>query len=96
MTVRQKVTVRASLSCRRWLGGEQQMELPVEEEGLRVADLLSLLAERHPASRPLLAHRDEEALWAHVIPVQNGHMLRRDDVVSAGSEVELLPPIAGG
>jgi molybdopterin converting factor small subunit len=93
--MRQKVTVRASLSCRRWLGGEQQVELAVEE-GLRVADLLSLLAERYPASRPLLAHHDEEGLWAHVIPVQNGHMLRRDDVVSAGSEVELLPPIAGG
>ncbi|XXF75916.1 molybdenum cofactor biosynthesis protein MoaE [Myxococcaceae bacterium GXIMD 01537] len=62
----------------------ESLEVP---EGARVADVLALLRERHPALGPLLPHLrvavDQEFAAA-------------DAVVPAGAELALIPPVAGG
>ena len=64
------------------LGPQVEVELP---EGARVADLLTALTERAQGKmlpRPLVA--------------LNHRYARPDSIISAGDELALIPPVAGG
>ena len=89
------IIIKAFPPCDQWLGGERRIALTVDE-GLKVKDLLTLLASRYPAFRPLLKRDEDESFRSQMIIVQNGHLLKQDDVVGPEAEIELLPPMAGG
>jgi molybdopterin converting factor subunit 1 len=66
--------------------GTRETELPVEE-GVTLAELWPLLAERHPDLAPM-----RETLAFAV----NGEYARGNASVSPGDEVAVLPPVSGG
>jgi molybdopterin converting factor subunit 1 len=66
--------------------GTRETELPVEE-GVTLAEIWPLLAERHPDLAPM---RDTLAFAV------NGEYARGDDGVSPGDEIAVLPPVSGG
>ena len=66
--------------------GTRETELPVEE-GVTLAELWPLLAERHPDLAPM-----RETLAFAV----NGEYARGNAGVSDGDEVAVLPPVSGG
>ncbi len=66
--------------------GIRETELPVEE-GLTLAEIWPLLAERHPDLAPM---RDTLAFAV------NGEYARGNDGVSPGDEIAVLPPVSGG
>jgi molybdopterin converting factor subunit 1 len=80
-----KHRVRLFASWSDALGQEAEVELP---EGARVADLLATLTERakaktiKPLPRPLVA--------------VNQRYAKPDAVLSAGDELAIIPPVAGG
>lgn len=85
MNVLIKHRVRLFASWSDALGPEAELELP---EGARVADLLSALTEQaktksiKPLPRPLVA--------------VNQRYARPDLVLTAGDELAIIPPVAGG
>ena len=66
--------------------GTRETELPVDD-GLTLAELWPLIAERHPDLAPM---RDTLAFAV------NGEYARGDAGVSPGDEVAVLPPVSGG
>ena len=66
--------------------GTRETELPVDE-GLTLAEIWPLLAERHPDLAPM---RDTLAFAV------NGEYARPDAGVSDGDEIAVLPPVSGG
>jgi molybdopterin converting factor subunit 1 len=66
--------------------GTRETELPVDD-GLTLAELWPLIAERHPDLAPM---RDTLAFAI------NGEYARADAGVSPGDEVAVLPPVSGG
>jgi molybdopterin converting factor subunit 1 len=66
--------------------GTRETELPADE-GLTLAEIWPLLAERHPDLAPM---RDTLAFAV------NGEYVRGDAGVSPGDEVAVLPPVSGG
>jgi molybdopterin converting factor subunit 1 len=66
--------------------GTRETELPVDE-GLTLAELWPLIAERHPDLAPM-----RETLAFAV----NGEYARGDAGVSPGDEIAVLPPVSGG
>ncbi len=66
--------------------GTRETELPIEE-GLTLAEIWPLLAERHPDLAPM---RDTLAFAV------NGEYARGNDGVSPGDEIAVLPPVSGG
>jgi MoaE-MoaD fusion protein len=62
----------------------ESLELP---PGTRVADVLRLLATRHPSLAPLLPH---------LRVAVNQEFSGAEAVVPAGAELALIPPVAGG
>ena len=66
--------------------GTRETELPVDR-GVTLAEIWSLLAERHPDLAPM---RDTLAFAI------NGEYARKDAGVSPGDEVAVLPPVSGG
>lgn len=65
--------------------GTREAELPVT--GTTVGELWLLLTERHPELSPM-----RETLAFAV----NGEYARKEDPVSPGDEVAVLPPVSGG
>ena len=66
--------------------GVREIELPLDD-GITLAELWPMLAERHPDLAPL---RDTLAFAV------NGEYARGDAGVSPGDEVAVLPPVSGG
>ncbi len=66
--------------------GTRETELLIEE-GLTLAEIWPLLAERHPDLAPM---RDTLAFAV------NGEYARGNDGVSPGDEIAVLPPVSGG
>ena len=66
--------------------GTRETVLPVED-GATLAEVWSLLAERHPDLTPM---RDTLAFAV------NGEYARADTGVSTGDEIAVLPPVSGG
>lgn len=64
--------------------GREDLEVPA---GARVADVLRLLAERHPPLAPLLPH---------LRVAVNQEFRAPEDEVPPGAELALIPPVAGG
>lgn len=79
------ITVKLFASYREAVGArELSLEMP---EGVTVGQLVARLAEQHPRLGPLLA----SATFA-----VNRQYVRADTHLSAGDEVLILPPVAGG
>ncbi len=71
----------------RELAGTDHDVLTLSGDAMRVSDVLALLAARHARLAPLVA-RMRLAV--------NGELAFGEDVVRAGDEVSVLPPVAGG
>ncbi len=67
------------------LAGTREVVISTSEATLE--ELWPLLTERHPALAPM---RDNLAFAV------NGEYARREDTVSPGDEVAVLPPVSGG
>ncbi len=70
---------------------EQACPLPQVRGGASVRDLLDALAGRDEAWRGLLASRREQLCFA-----VNHKLCGQDQVLAAGDEVAIFPPITGG
>jgi molybdopterin synthase catalytic subunit len=68
------------------LAGERRVVLDIED-GLRVADLRSLLAVRYP--------RLAQAIGSALVSI-NREFAFDEDIVPSGAEVALFPPVSGG
>lgn len=67
--------------------GVSQEEFPANTEALSVAELRTLLEERHPALK---------RLRPYLRIAVNQELMQDADVVPDGAEVALIPPVAGG
>ena len=74
-------------SLLRDLTGKEEVNFPLPAESLPVGDLLDLLFENYPD----LKNWDEKLLIAI-----NCEYAGRDDLVTAGDEVAVMPPVQGG
>lgn len=79
------VNVRLSADMANILG-TPRLAVPLQQ-GATVADLITALREEHPALQQNLNH---------VVPIISGQHVSSTQQLSAGQEVALLRPIAGG
>lgn len=79
------VTVRLSADMANIMG-KPRLSVPLQQ-GATVADLITILREQHPALQQNLNH---------VVPIISGQHVSPTQQLSAGQEVALLRPIAGG
>lgn len=65
------------------------LDLPIPADGMRVADLISILGERFPPLQHLLADQRVRACI-------NEAVVANDMLVRPGDLVALFPPVSGG
>jgi molybdopterin synthase sulfur carrier subunit len=91
-----KVQVKAFARSREALGSDPVVELP---EGSAMTALLAALRDRAGGEEGLMFD-EAGALRTHVVLMQNGIRVKRDDldtlVLADGDEVAIFPPVAGG
>lgn len=65
-------------------------------EGSTLREVLRMLARRSSEFHPWAEARKDEWLWGQLLVHVRGEMVRLDDELHDGDQLELLPPIAGG